>query len=144
VPADKPTLTNRLISNPKQLFLLDGIGGMISAFMLYVVLKDFSGMPPRVLNQLAAIALFCGIYSLSCFAFVKSQWKNFMTFIAVFNGCYCVLTLIIVVIHFTVLEPLGSIYFIGEIAIIAKLAITEFQSVRYHNNKNSGAESDIA
>ena len=67
-----------------------------------------------------------------------------MTFIAVFNGCYCVLTLIIVVIHFTVLEPLGSIYFIGEIAIIAKLAITEFQSVRYHNNKNSSAESDIA
>lgn len=137
------SIINNLITNPKRLFLWDGIGGLISAFMLFLVLKDFSGMPPRVLNQLAAIALFCGVYSLSCYAFVKSQWKNFMTFIAVFNGCYCILTLVMMVINFTELEPAGTIYFIAEIAIIAKLAITEFQSVRYHNNKNSGTESDI-
>lgn len=138
------SIINNLITNPKRLFLWDGIGGLISAFMLYVVLTDFSGMPPRTLNQLAAIALFCCVYSLSCYAFVKSRWKKFMTFIAVFNGCYCVLTLVMMVINFTELEPAGTIYFIAEIAIIAKLAITEFQSVRYHNNKNSGTESDIS
>jgi len=137
VQADKPTLTTRLISNPKQLFLVDGIGGLVSAFMLYVVLKDFSGMPSRVLDQLAAIALFCGIYSLSCYAFVKSRWKNFMKFICVFNGCYCVLTLVIMVIHFSSLQPAGTIYFLAEIAIIAKLAITEFKAVKYGSNKSN-------
>lgn len=128
---------NSLIANPKRLFLADGIGGLISAFMLYVVLKDFSGMPSRVLDQLAAIALFCGIYSLSCYAFVKSHWKNFMKFICVFNGCYCVLTLVMMVIHFSSLQPAGTIYFLAEIAIIAKLAITEFKAVQYDNNKSN-------
>ena len=142
--ADQPTLIQHLISHPKKLFLLDAAGAVFSAFMLYVVLKDFSGMPARVLNQLAAIALFCAVYSFSCYAFVKSKWKNFMRFLSVLNGCYCVLTLVLIVIHFTTIHPAGIIYFIAEIAIIAKLAITELQAVRYSSTNNDNAKKEIA
>lgn len=125
------SFSKRLINQPRQLFLADGIGALISAFLLYVIVKGFSGMPSSVLNQLAAIALFFSIYSFSCYAFVKRKWEYFIAIICFMNFCYCLLTFSLVIIHFSSLSIAGSIYFIGEIAIIAKLAIIEYKAFRF-------------
>ena len=130
MPSLTDTISNRLISNPRQLFLVDGIGALVSAFLLFVLLKGFSGMPSGILNQLSMVALFLSIYSLSCYAFLKSRWKNFMGLLSVLNGCYCILTLILMVVYFKLLSIAGTIYFIAEIAIIAKLATIEYKAFR--------------
>ena len=48
-------IINRLAQKPRALFLVDGIGAFITAFLLLVILRTFNeyvGMPPAVLTCL--------------------------------------------------------------------------------------------
>jgi hypothetical protein len=74
--------------NPKKLFLIDSLGGLVSAFMLGVVLARFEdtfGMPPMVLYVLAFLASLFFAYSFFCFIHVTEHWRSYMKVIAVAN-----------------------------------------------------------
>lgn len=131
-------LPNRVSKLPiNQLFLIDGIGALVSAVFLGVVLvrlEPIVGMPLYALYLLAFLALIFAAYSLSCYAFNQSNQK-YLRFIALVNGSYCLLTLGLVIFYFKSLTYLGILYFGVEIIIILSLVRLEWN----HQARNSGS-----
>lgn len=127
--------------NPKKLFLIDSLGGLLSAFMLGVALvrfEDTFGMPPRVLYALAFLACLFFVYSLFCFLRVTEHWRRYMKVIAIANLMYCGLTLGLVIYLHQELTTLGMLYFGSEIVMIIGLAMVELKKASHVVVKDSG------
>ncbi len=118
------------MENPKLLFLIDGLGALLSAIMLGVVLVKYQtsfGMPANALYCLAAIAgMFC-LYSFYIFLTKPSRWQRFLMIIAIANLQYCILTAGLVIFMYSKLTNLGVIYFVIEIIIVVLLAVFELK-----------------
>lgn len=116
---------------PKKLFLLDGLGALLSAFCLGVVLvklEHLIGMSPKVLKILALLACVFAAYSLSSSYFVKENWSIYLKIIAAANFLYCCTTMILVVYFLTQLTTLGIVYFVVEVVIILSLVRIELKT----------------
>ncbi len=116
--------------NPKQLFLMDGLGALLSAFMLGFVLVKFEsifGMPALVLYWLAGLAGIFAIYSFSCFIGFGKNWRIYLKAIALVNLTYCGLTLSLVIYLYQLLTIWGFIYFMLEIIIVVTLSVIELK-----------------
>jgi hypothetical protein len=121
-------IVNRI--NPKQLFLVDSIGALISAVMLGIVLTYFEGyigMPVTVLQPLSLIASFFCIYSFVCFSLNPRNYKPYLIIIAIDNLIYCGISLFLMIKYHESLTALGFTYFILEKLIVLALAITELK-----------------
>jgi len=118
---------------PRQLFIIDGLGAMLSALLLGVVLvrfESFFGIPKDVLFVLAAIPLaFLAFDGYSIF-FAKSNPGIFLRAIATANIGYCLLSLVMAWQHKDSLTPWGWAYLIGEIGIVLFLARLELKVAR--------------
>jgi len=115
---------------PKKLFLIDGLGALLTAALLAFLLanlESFFGMPQRILYPLAVVALAFAIYSFSCFSFLKKNWGRFLIVIALANLTYCAVTLYFIISLFEQLTIWGILYFIGEILIVVSLAVVELR-----------------
>ena len=116
---------------PRTLFLIDGVGALLSAFMLGILLPSFErifGMPAPVLYLLAGMALVFALYSFTCYRRFGQHWRPFLKGIAIINLSYCALTLVLSFYHYTSLTLLGWIYFIVEIIIVVSLAFIELKT----------------
>lgn len=119
------------VRHPKKLFLIDSLGALLTAFLLFVVVRNFNeyfGLPKIILTYISAIALLLSVYSISCFYFIKSNWTFFIRIIAYANILYCVLISILLLRHHSTLTVLGLTYFLIEIAIICGLAYMELNA----------------
>jgi hypothetical protein len=128
----KLMMTNIRTLAPKQLFLIDSLGGMLSAFLLGVVLARFEttfGMPPEVLYILSGLAGVYAVYSYLCYWRIKQNWIPYMQAISVANFLYCCLTVGLVIYHRYELTKLGFIYFLLEVVVIIILIIAELKTV---------------
>ncbi len=123
-----PSILQPLTSNPKRLFLIDGIGAVVSAIFLGVVLVQvevYIGMPKTVLYVLASLACLYAIYSLSCSFFLPANWRPFLKGIALANLLHCGLTLGLVIYFYQKLTVLGITYFLLEMMIVVGLVVLE-------------------
>ena len=123
----------KITSNPKQLFLIDSLGAVLTAFMLGVVLVQFEavfGMPCSVLYVLALVACGFAVYSFCCYLFVGKNWRPFLSIIAIANLIYCCVTLFLVLYLWQKLTVFGVGYFLGEIIVIVTLVVVELKAVR--------------
>jgi ABC-type long-subunit fatty acid transport system fused permease/ATPase subunit len=123
-------LIHHFTKKPRNLFLLDSLGAMITTFFLFVIMGKFNtyfGMPQTVVNYLAAIALCFCVYSAACFLFVKRNWTLFFRIIACANLLYCALTTVLLINYSSFLTPIGVSYFSAEIAIICLLSCIELK-----------------
>jgi hypothetical protein len=112
----------------RQLFLIDGIGALVSTVSLGVLLVQFNvyiGMPIPVLYLLAGIAALFALYSWSCFFFLKQNKPAYLRAIALANLSYACLTTGLMVYYASLLTPLGFGYFIIEILILFGLVYIE-------------------
>lgn len=124
-------IINKMVLRPKQLFLLDGIGALVSAFSLGVILVQFEsyfGMPQRELYFLAIAACFFAIYSFSCYFRLRKNWSPFLRFIAIVNLVYCAITFGLMINLYEKLTTLGLIYFLLELVIIIIIVIIELKT----------------
>lgn len=115
----------------KCLFLLDGIGALCTAALLYFLLAGYQhlfGMPLHVLHLLSAAGLACAIYSFSCYLLLKKNRQPFLRVIALVNILYCIGTLILIMLYYDLLKPVTLAYFAIEIMIIALLACFELKA----------------
>lgn len=120
-----------LTTNPKQLFLIDGIGALVSALFLGVVfvqLESAIGMPKNILYGLALAPCFFAMYSFGCYFFVKSSRSPYLKFIAICNLLYCCTTIWLVYGNYENLTSLGLFYFIVELIVILILVGIEIRS----------------
>lgn len=122
----------------KQLFLLDGLGAVVTALMLAAVLPLFKtaiGVPLTHLHGLAIGAAGLAVYSFSCYALLARRWQPYLKIIAVLNTLYCVLTFSMVVYLWGTITWLGVAYFLGEIALVQILVRLEWQKATAPNLK---------
>lgn len=122
--------------SPKQLFLVDGLGAVLSAFLIGIVLAGFEsifGMPQEVTYFLSIIPCLYAIYSFTCFRLIQKNWKPYLRFIALANLLYGCLTIGLVIYFYPHVTGWGLLYFIGEVIIIIGLAAIELKNVAIHH-----------
>jgi len=115
--------------NPKKLFLIDGFGAIISAFILSVVLvklEELFGIPSHALYLLATIPVFFVIYDVYCYN-KHLKIGLLLQRIAVLNIVYCCISIGLVSYYFNTITILGWAYVIVEIILISFLAIIELR-----------------
>ena len=115
--------------NPKKLFLIDGFGAILSAFLLGVVLVKFEeifGIPTSVLYFLATIPIFFVIYDVFCYQ-KHLKIGILLKGIAVLNILYCCISIGLISCHFSSITILGWTYIIVEIILVSFLAMIEFR-----------------
>jgi len=131
-------MINKLCLNPKRIFLIDGIGALLTVFFLVAILSTFNeyfGMPQKILTILSVIGLFFCIYSISCFFFIKNNWRLFLKVIIIANTLYCCLTIALVIYFYQQLTILGISYFILEIFVVLGLVAIEIKTLAMNYQK---------
>ena len=119
----------------KKLFLLDGVGAMLTSIFLVIhlnFLNEYIGMPENVLKSLAIGALIFCVYSLSCYLLPIKNRRPYLLIIAVANLMYCVATLVAVISNYESLTVLGISYFLVEVGIVCVLVTVELRAVCAH------------
>ena len=126
-------LINHLVEKPKTLSLIDSLGAILSAFILFVIMRqhnEFIGMPKIVLTYLSFIALSFGMYSAACYLLLKKRWAFFIRLIGIANLLYCALTITLLINYYSLFTMNGTIYFVMEIVIICGLSYVELKVAR--------------
>ena len=128
-------LVNSFKSNPKRLFIIDGLGALFSAFMLGIVLvrhQSLFGIPISVLYILASLPIVFAFLDLTFYIFGQKQLGRFLIIIALINIFYCFISLGFAFYHYNSLTTLGWAYILIEILIVLTLANIEFKvAIRY-------------
>ncbi len=130
-------ITDMLSASPKTLFLIDGLGALVSACSLGIILPRYEylfGMPKSTLMILAALPCFFMAYDLFAYLFVKKRIASFLRGIAIINFCYCLVSIYFLYHHQEDLTSLGYIYFIIELLIVFSMILIEFKTA--NNLKN--------
>lgn len=112
----------------RNIFLIDGIGAMMSTVMLGAILpafQEYIGMPRSTLYLLAVGAAFFALYSLGSFCFADVKQKKWLLLIMIANLSYCVLTAGLVMYYRELMTLFGVVYFTGEIIVIVALVAYE-------------------
>lgn len=126
-------LLRPFIQAPRSLFLVDGVGALLSAFLLGVVLvyfEAFFGIPPSALYMLAAFPVVFALFDFFNFFTRMESVSRYLRLIALANGGYCLLSLGLAFFHRDLLTIFGWAYILGEIGIVAFLARMEWQVAR--------------
>ncbi|MDY8135658.1 hypothetical protein [Aquimarina sp. 2201CG5-10] len=125
---------------PKKLFLVDGAGALLSAFLLGIVLvqyEDVFGIPIKILHFLALLPCFFLVYDLLCYFFVNKNLDYFLKIIAVLNFLYCLISIGLISYHYQQITDLGWAYIFCEIIIILILVIAELKAATRFKMKKS-------
>jgi hypothetical protein len=117
-------------ANPKRLFIIDGLGAIVSAFFLGIVLvklDKFFGIPTSALYFLAALPCLFAIYDF--FSYIKSgnNIGLFLKGIAITNLLYCCLSIGLAIYHIDVITYLAWLYIIIEVMIVSTIAFIELR-----------------
>ncbi len=117
-----------LIKNPSTMFLIDGIGALLTTLSLCLIMLNFGsqfGMSLYALSLLTIIAtLFCS-YSILCFLFLKESWYIYLTLIGLANSLYGVLSCSFMIYFFSTMPAWGILYFSVELLLILLLVYIE-------------------
>ncbi|WP_040507244.1 hypothetical protein [Leptospira wolbachii] len=117
-------------NNPRYIFLLDGLGAILSAVLLAFVLPlfiDFLGMPLETLYTLSILPIVYAIYSLLCYFLNPFQWKFYLRVIASANFLYCLVTMVYLILNLDQTTIFGELYFVLEMLVIVSLATFEMK-----------------
>ncbi len=123
-------MLKQLINNPKQIFLIDSIGALLTASILFsmaIGYPGFLGMPTHILFLLAAVAITFAVYSFCCFLFHPVRWRPYLKAIMLANAMYCILTAVLVYTLRNNITHWGLLYFMGEILVILVLLFFEYK-----------------
>ncbi len=123
--------------HPYKLFLTDGIGALLTVFMLVLMLlffKELIGIDREMLVTLISIATVYAIFSLSCYLIRPANPTLFLKVIAIANICYSCCMMFFVILGHETLTLLGVTYFLIESMIIFYLAMLEFKVINIIQN----------
>jgi uncharacterized oligopeptide transporter (OPT) family protein len=126
-------ISNTLENNPKKLFVIDGIGALVSAVMLGIVLVQLEqvfGIPAAALYILAAIPCLFALYDWYCFRSAQINLNKNLLIIAGLNVGYCILSIAITYLHKDSVTTLGWTYIFLEILIVLFIAGQEYKTAK--------------
>lgn len=120
----------RFQQHPHLIFLIDGLGAILTALLLLLALPNLPEvftMPARILQFLGSIAVILAAYSVSNYFIKLAQVRLLIRIIAVGNLLYCLLSVFIVSKLFTTISAWDKVYFAGEVLIVLALAVFEWK-----------------
>ena len=126
-------LLTKISRTPRKVFLLDGVGALLSALLLVLLivpLENIFGLSPITARTLAIPAFCFMVYSLGCYLLDLKHWKPYLQLIAIANFVYCCVIFGIVVQHYRSLTVLGILYFLGEVIIILSVIGIELRTIK--------------
>ncbi|GAB5540200.1 MAG: hypothetical protein Salg2KO_23030 [Salibacteraceae bacterium] len=114
---------------PRRIFLIDGLGAMISAILLVAIasLESVFQFPEQLAYELALVALILSTYSMACYFVRPKSMFNFLLALVIANIGYSVFTGIVILYYWNTVSIYSTIYFISEILLILTLASIEFR-----------------
>lgn len=128
---------NKFSANPRQLFLLDGLGALLSTslyILIVVFLIDHFGIPKKPLYWFIGLAVMYMIYSFTCYSLNLTNWRPFLRIIALANLFHCGLTVGMMIAYGDTITGLGIFYFVGEILIVTFIALLELKTASSNNH----------
>ncbi|PBI86814.1 hypothetical protein BSF41_32710 [Flavobacterium sp. ACN2] len=126
-------ILKNFLKKPKNIFLVDGFGALLTTILLFFVLRnfnDFFGLSKDIFEYLSIISCTFFVYSISCYSLVKQNWKSFLKIIYTANILYCILTFGILIHNYESISIFGIIYFLVEIAVIIWLVTLEIKIIK--------------
>lgn len=129
-------MLDKLINNPKFVFLFDAIGALLTCTLiggLLVSYQSYIGLPFTWLYILASIAAVLTIYSGLCAVLIQKKWSPFLKIIITANALYTCLTIALIIIYSQELKSLGFAYFIGEIFVLIGVIWIEIKTLKNCN-----------
>ena len=123
-------LARALATAPRPLFLGDGCGALLSAFLLGVVVvrfERFFGIPTGVLHFLSVLPLGVALYDWGVYYLRPRSWGPWLRGNALINAAYCFLSLGLAFTHRAQLTPWGWGYLLGEVLLVLTLALLEWR-----------------
>jgi hypothetical protein len=102
-------------------FLVDGLGALLTATFIYLLMTffiDWVRLPYEVLRILALVALGLAAYSLSCHFFLKGNKRNWLIVIIIANLCYVLATAVLILVYYDRIKLPGLIYFLSEFVVV--------------------------
>ena len=122
------------LNNPKWLFVIDGLGGLLTFLMYGFVLPQFAAyffLPPSIMSTFSWIGLGYAIFSLFC-SLIHPRTPSKLTarmlqFIAIANVLFCVLSMSVLILHFEKLSRLDVAYLLYEKLVILTLVVAEIR-----------------
>jgi hypothetical protein len=129
-------MLQKLIQNPKLVFLLDALGALLTSTLiggLLVAYQSYIGLSFTWLYILASIAALLTIYSSACAALIKRKWKPFLLIIISANSLYTCLTATLIIVNYKEFTALGLTYFIGEIFVLLGVIWIEIKTLKACN-----------
>lgn len=121
-------LVARFASNPRQLFLFDSLGGLLSAAAPLLILWKFEshlGLPRELLLAMSITGFLYSTYSLLCALRIKSRWNFFLKILVVANSTYLLALMAYTVIHFSTLSQLGLAYLLVDHFVLISIISLE-------------------
>ena len=123
-------IIEKCILSPRKLFLIDGFGAILSAFLLGVVLVKFEsyiGIPASTLYFLASLPIFFAIYDFYCLRKKNADYGKVLKGISIINFLYCCLSIGFSFYHLETITPTGWAYVLIEVLIVMFIATIEFK-----------------
>lgn len=118
--------------NPKRLFLLDGLGALLSSFLLGVMLVEFQsvfGIPVPTLYFLAFLPAVFAVYDFLCFVGAENNIGLILKIIGYMNIAYCCISLVCAILHYNSITAWGWAYISVEIVVVLAIAKLELTTV---------------
>lgn len=127
----------RKISNPRGIFLIDGLGAITSAVFLYILgyFEEVFRIPGNTVNYLIGIAIALACYSFSCYALQVKNWTLFLKLVALANSLYGLFTLSLVCYQYDQLSIASIIYFLMELLVLFILVRLELTIASAENKE---------
>ena len=126
-------IIERIEFSPKKIFLIDGLGAILSSFLLGVVLvklENVFGIPSSTLYFLATLPIFFAIFDFYCYLIDDNKLGHYLNVIATVNLLYCCLSIRFAFNHFGTITNFGWAYILIEVLIIIFLAILELKAAK--------------
>ena len=124
-------------SNPRKLFLIDGLGALFSAFMLGIVLvkwENVFGIPSSALYVLATFPILFAAFDFYSYQKKNANLSKLLKIIAISNLLYCCLSIGFAVYHIDTVTVLGWLYIIVEVLIVLMLSVFELKTAKKLDN----------
>jgi hypothetical protein len=119
------------VGNPGKLFLVDGLGAILSAVLwgvVFVIWDFIIGIPRPSLIFLAVFPCLFALYDLFCFLNVPRRTGAFLQGIAMMNLSYVFLSIGLAMYHYASLTGFGWMYMVIELVVVLILAFIEFSA----------------
>lgn len=118
-------------ARPQSLFLIDGLGALISSFLLGILIPqwlDFFGIPMQVLSLLATLPIFFACFDFLSYLMNSNRVRHHLRIISGLNLAYCIISLSLAFYHMDTLTPWGWAYLVSELVLVFLLSHLEYKT----------------